>query len=116
VLTVAVRFTPGPRRRFIVDTGSSQSVVSSAVARAQKLASTNLAQRQATVCSTITVPLVRSGRWSVPRRTLRRQLLDATDFGTIGFGIDGLMGSDQLKNFGWVVFDYRGARLVLGRT
>jgi hypothetical protein len=113
-LAVPVRFVPGPRRSFIVDTGSSQSVVSDRVARAQKLGSTNLAQRQATVCSTITVPLVRSGRWSVPGRTLRRQLLDATDFGTIGFGVDGLMGSDQLKHFGWVVFDYRGARLVLG--
>jgi Aspartyl protease len=115
-LAVPVQFVRGPRRSFIVDTGSSQSVVSAAVARAQRLGSTNLAQRQATVCSTITVPLVRSGRWSVPRRPLRPQLLDAADFGTIGFGIDGLMGSDQLKHFGWVVFDYRGARLVLGSS
>jgi hypothetical protein len=113
-LAVAVGFVPGPRRSFVVDTGSSQSVVAAGVAAAQKLRSTSLAQRQATVCSTITVPLVRSGRWSVPRRSLRPQLLDSTDFGPIGFGIDGLLGSDQLKHFGWVVFDYRGARLVLG--
>jgi hypothetical protein len=115
-LGVRVRFVPGPRRSFIVDTGSSQSVVSAAVASAQRLGSTNLAQRQATVCSTITVPLVRSGRWAVPGRSLRPQLLDAADFGPIGFGIDGLMGSDQLKHFGWVVFDYRGGRLVLGSS
>jgi Aspartyl protease len=113
-LAVPVRFLPGPRRSFVVDTGSSQSVVAFRVATVQRLGSTSLAQRQATVCSTITVPLVRSGRWSVPGRSLRPQLLDATDFGPIGFGIDGLMGSDQLKHFGWVVFDYRGARLVLG--
>jgi hypothetical protein len=113
-LAVPVRFVPGARRSFIVDTGSSQSVVASSVAAAERLRSTNLAQRQATVCSTITVPLVRSGRWSVPGRSLRPQLLDATHFGPIGFGIDGLIGSDQLKHFGWVVFDYRGARLVLG--
>ena len=63
---VEVRFGAGPSRSFIVDTGSSQSVVAAAVATAQALASTDLAQRQATVCSTITVPLVRSGPWSVP--------------------------------------------------
>ena len=50
----------------MVDTGSSQSVVASSVARAESLAGTDLAQRQATVCSTITVPLVHSGTWSVP--------------------------------------------------
>ncbi len=111
---VEVRFGSGPSRSFIVDTGSSQSVVAAAVATAQGLASTNLAQRQATVCSTITVPLVRSGRWSVPARSLRPQLLDAANFGPIGVGIDGLVGSDQLKHFGWVVLDYSGGRLVLG--
>ncbi len=111
---VQVRFGSGPWLSFIVDTGSSQSVVAAAVATAQGLASTNLAQRQATVCSTITVPLVRSGRWSVPARALRPQLLDAANFGPIGVGIDGLVGSDQLKHFGWVVLDYRGGRLVLG--
>ncbi len=37
-LNVAVRFAAGPRRDFVVDTGSSQSVVSSSVARAQSLA------------------------------------------------------------------------------
>ena len=36
-LNVAVRFAGGPRRDFVVDTGSSQSVVSSSVARAQSL-------------------------------------------------------------------------------
>ena len=114
-LNVAVRFAHGPRRDFVVDTGSSQSVVSSAVARLQSLGSTNLAQRQATVCSVITVPLVRSGPWSVPGVDLHRQLVGETNFGVVSLsGIDGLLGSDQLKRYGWVVLDYRGGRLVLG--
>ena len=29
-------------------------------------------------------------------------------------GTAGLLGSDQLQRFGWVIFDYRGGRLVLG--
>lgn len=114
-LNVRVRFAGGPRRSFVVDTGSSQSVVSSALARAQSLPRTNLAQRQATVCSIITVPLVHSGQWSVPGQPLYPQLVGNTPFGSIALGgTQGLLGSDQLKRYGWVVLDYSGGRLVLG--
>jgi len=114
-LSVAVRFAGGRRRSFVVDTGSSQSVVGTSVARAAALKGTDLAQRQATVCSVITVPLVHSGPWSVPGQPLRAQLVGVTDFGTISLsGIDGLLGSDQLAHFGWVVLDFTGGRLVLG--
>jgi Aspartyl protease len=114
-LGVAVRFAGGARRSFVVDTGSSQSVVSSAVARSESLHSTDLAQRQSTVCSTITVPLVHSGPWSVPGVTLHPQLVGQTSFGSIALGgTQGLLGSDQLRRFGWVVLDYAGARMVLG--
>ena len=114
-LSVAVRFAGGPRRSFVVDTGSSQSVVSTSVARAESLAGTDLAQRQATVCSVITVPLVHSGPWSVPGVPLHPQLIGETDFGTIAqTGTQGLLGSDQLKRYGWVVLDYAGGQMVLG--
>jgi hypothetical protein len=114
-LSVAVRLGTGPRRSFVVDTGSSQSVVASSVAKAQSLPRTDLAQRQATVCSVITVPLVRSGPWSVPGQPLYPQLVGDTSFGTIAQGgTQGLLGSDQLRRYGWVVFDYTGGRLVLG--
>jgi hypothetical protein len=114
-LSVPVRFGSGPRRSFVVDTGSSQSVVSTSLARAQSLPRTNLAQRQATVCSVITVPLVHSGRWSVPGQPLYPQLVGNTSFGSIALGgTQGLLGSDQLKRYGWVVLDYSGGRIVLG--
>ena len=114
-LGVAVRFAGGPRRSFVVDTGSSQSVVSSSVARAQSLAGTDLAQRQSTVCSVITVPLVHSGPWSVPGLPLHPQLVGSTDFGTISLsGTVGLLGSDQLRRYGWVILDYTGGQMVLG--
>lgn len=114
-LSVAVRFGSGARHEFVVDTGSSQSVVSSGVARAQKLQSTDLAQRQATVCSVITVPLVRTGSWSAPGLQLHPQLIGSTNFGTISSsGTLGLLGSDQLRRYGWVVLDYAGGQMVLG--
>jgi hypothetical protein len=114
-LNVRVRFGTGPFRSFVVDTGSSQSVVASASARAVKLSGSDLAQRQDTVCSVITVPLVHSGPWSIPGVTLHQQLIGSTNFGPVATnGTQGLLGSDQLKRFGWVIFDYAGGRLVLG--
>jgi hypothetical protein len=113
-LNVAVRFAGGPRRSFVVDTGSSQSVVATAAARAASLQATDLAQRQATVCSVITVPLVHSGPWSVPGQPLHPQLVGETDLGVGLGGTQGLLGSDQLKRYGWVVLDFTGARMVLG--
>jgi Aspartyl protease len=114
-LSVEVRFRNGPRRSFVVDTGTSQTVVASSVARSESLPSTNLAQRQATVCSTITVPLVHSGSWSVPGQALYPQLVGETDFGVISAGgTEGLLGSDQLRRYGWVVLDYAGGQMVLG--
>ncbi len=114
-LSVRVRFGDGPRRSFVVDTGSSQSVASTTVARAESLRRTDLAQRQATVCSVITVPLVHSGRWSAAGQPLYPQLVGNTSFGAISLGgTQGLLGSDQLKRYGWVVLDYTGGRLVLG--
>jgi hypothetical protein len=114
-MDIRLRFGHGPERTFIVDTGSSQSVVASQVASAQHLGGSDLAERQSTVCSNITVPLVHSGAWSVPGVTLHPQLIGSTNFGPIsGGGVSGLLGSDQLIRYGWVVFDYRGARIVFG--
>jgi hypothetical protein len=114
-LNVRLRFGEGSSHTFVVDTGSSQTVVAASVAKKAHLASTDLAQRQLTVCSTITAPLVRSGRWSIPDQTLHPQLLGVTNFGPIrADGTAGLLGSDLLQRFGWVILDYRGGRLILG--
>jgi len=112
-LNVALRFADGPKRTFTVDTGSSQSVVNSSLAKAEHLAKSNLAQQQSTVCSTITTPLVHSGPWSIPGVTLHQQLIGTAPFGPISQA--GLLGSDQLIRYGWVIFDYTGGRLVLGQ-
>jgi hypothetical protein len=114
-LSVKVRLGTGRPHDFVVDTGSSQSVVDSELAKSSHLASSNLAQRQSTVCSTITAPLIHSGPWSVPGVALKPQLLGSTDFGPISAGgTAGLLGSDQLLHFGWVIFDYSGGLMVLG--
>jgi hypothetical protein len=114
-LDLRLRLGHGPAHTFAVDTGSSQSVVATGLANAAHLAPSDLAERQATVCSTITAPLVHSGPWSIPGVSLHPQLIAETDFGAISdSGVVGLLGSDQLIRYGWVVFDYRGGRLILG--
>jgi hypothetical protein len=114
-LNVPVRFGRGRSRGFVVDTGSSQSVVASFVASQVRMAGSDLAQRQTTVCSVITVPLVHTGPWSVPGVTLHQQLVGETNFGPISSGgVEGLLGSDQLIRYRWVVFDYSGGRMILG--
>jgi hypothetical protein len=89
-------------------------VVNSTLAKKENLAHSNLAERQSTVCSTITTPLVHSGPWSIPGVTLHPQLIGTAPFGPISHA--GLLGSDQLIRYGWVVFDYSGGRLVLGQA
>ena len=83
-LDVRSRFGDGSAHAFVVDTGSSQTVVANSLAKRAHLAPTDLAQRQTTVCSTITAPLVHSGTWSVPGVTLHPQLLGSVNFGPIG--------------------------------
>ena len=115
-LNVRLRFGTGKYREFTIDTGSSQSVVANNVASSAHLAPSDLAQRQTTVCSTVTFPLVHSGPWSIPGVTLHPQLLASANFGLTSVGgTVGLLGSDQLKRYGWLVFDYSGGRLLLGR-
>jgi predicted aspartyl protease len=102
---------------FAVDTGSSQSVVSQSVAHNLSLEGMTVLERQTTVCSTITVSLVHSGAWSVDTVPLVAGPIATANLGPVGAaGFVGLLGSDQLVHFGWVVFDYRGARLVLGAS
>jgi hypothetical protein len=114
-LQVPVRLGNGKAHTFAVDTGSSQSVLATDLATAAHLAASNQAQRQTTVCSTITSSMVHSGPWSLPGVTLHPQLIDEADFGPISAGgVVGLLGSDQLIRYGWVVFDYTGGRLYLG--
>ncbi len=108
---------------FAVDTGSSQSVVNRSTGRQIGLAPTNVLERQTTVCSTITLPLVQTGAWwlvgspagTASALALQPLVLCSTGLGRVDqLGFTGLLGSDQLVHFGWVVLDYRNGRLVLG--
>jgi hypothetical protein len=114
-MIVPVQFGHRPAQNFVVDTGSLGSTMDTRVAADAQLKHTDMAQASYGACNTTTALLVQSGHWSVPGLALHPQLLGVTSFGAISAGGNvGVLGSDQLARFGWVIFDYRGGRLVLG--
>jgi predicted aspartyl protease len=116
VVTAPVSMGGRPALPFAVDTGSSQSVVAKSLADTLALGHTSFIERQTTVCSTTTFPLKHSGPWSVGTIALVAGPVISAALGPVKTaGFVGLIGCDQLVHFGWVVFDYRGARLVLGK-
>ncbi len=100
---------------FDVDTGASRSVVESSLTRQLDLTHTALLGEMRTACSTVTVPLVQSGPWSLSNVQLPPTMLRSTDLGALGLrGIDGLLGLDALSRFDYAIIDFKGATLALG--
>ena len=111
-LNVPVQFGHGPSNWFVVDTGTSRTLLDPWVSKEGSLKATNLADRSETVCSVITSPIVQSGPWSMSGLAVRPQLLDS---GNIGISsIAGIVGADTLAHEKWVVLDYTGGLVVLG--
>jgi hypothetical protein len=98
-----------------VDTGSSRSVVDPSVTDAVSLAGTNLVESQQTIYSSITVPLVRSGPWSVTHLHLVPLIIDSADLGQLTkSGLLGLLGPDELSHYQHVVIDFQNAAIAFG--
>lgn len=113
LILVGVAFGAHRALPFTPDTGASSSLVDSAAARQAGLSPTGVQQRNTTVCSTITLPEVASGRWSLGGQGLIPQPVATTDLGQSSPN-RGLLGADQMSRYGSAVFDYRGGRLELG--
>ena len=113
VATTSVDFGFG-HANFVVDTGSSLTLVDQYVVADFKLVKTNLVQRGNTVCSRITVSLVESGGWSLEGAGLSPSVIASTRNGIFGnSGIDGLLGLDALSQFRYAIIDFKGASLTL---
>jgi predicted aspartyl protease len=114
VATTSVDFDNG-HAYFVIDTGSSLTLVDRYVVADFKLAKTNLVQRGNTVCSRITVSLVKSGRWSLDSVGLSPSVIASSRSGIFGSsGIDGLLGLDALSQFRYAIVDFNTATLALG--
>jgi hypothetical protein len=98
---------------FVLDTGAGQSTVSAAVATVAHLDPTGGRIRLVAAGCTFVASQVASGPWQVGTVPLTEGPMVKVP--TAGLPAAGLLGSDRLRAFGWIVVDYAGAHLVLGQ-
>jgi hypothetical protein len=99
-------------RPWLIDTGSSSSVIDPDIVKRAKLKATGTAQRGVTYCSIITVPEFRAPSLTVSSGKLMPQTIGSFKAGAKREG--GVLGAYSLWQFGSVVFDWPGAKLLLG--
>jgi predicted aspartyl protease len=108
---VPVSFDGHDPMMFVLDTGSSTSVVDRAVAQRLSLPPIGQAQHVTGVsCGTTTQP-VHVASWRVGAVPLPAQNLDGIALAIPG--LNGLLGSDVLYRFGTITVDYAAGRLML---
>ena len=111
---VPVEFSSTVKLAFIIDTGSSESAVSTKAASTLKLAKLKMRNQVSGVGCQTGAARVKSGPWSLSGTPLQAQTLISIRLPTTSNeGISGLLGSDQLSHFGSVVIDYAGGRLLI---
>jgi predicted aspartyl protease len=103
---------------FLVDSGSSISVVDTRLADRFHLASAGAARRAAGIACTASVSPVRIERWSLGGAALAPQVVVAHSLPRLGArrSIDGIVGSDVLSRFAAVRVDYRTSTLTLASS
>lgn len=113
-MRVEVRFGKGKPLAFLPDTGAARAAyIDPAKAMALGLKPNGMVYKEKTFCSTPEVPGVESGEWSIAGKPLKPQPLAMTPL-IKSVLADGLIGGRTFDEYGSVVFDYAGGRLVLG--
>jgi predicted aspartyl protease len=100
---------------FALDTGASQSLVDSQVAKELRVPSTGVKQRIAGVTAVSRVRAIRVRDWRVGKVQLPPTTVVEANlpFGNADGGVQGLLGSDMLSDFDVVTIDYAHSRLLL---
>jgi hypothetical protein len=113
VLTPVTFGTSGPFP-FAVATGASTSAVTGLLAAQQGLLKTGQTGPVTSFGCYRVARVVRSGAWAMGSVALRPRLMTAAVAATAPAGAEGLLGSDALSAYGWVLLDYRSGNLFLG--
>ncbi len=109
--TVDVRIG-NTQQRFALDTGSGRSAIATSFASFIALRPTRQSEMVVTAGCMSKGQLVESGSWSIGAMSLRPKSLLEVSLGTVP--VAGLLGSDELLPFGWIVIDYQKGELLLG--
>lgn len=113
VLTPVTLDSRGPFA-FAVATGASTSAITGLLAAQQGLAKTGQTAPVTSFGCLRSAPVVRSGPWAASSVTLPPRLITTDLAATAPAAAQGLLGSDALRAYGWVVLDYRSGSLFLG--
>jgi predicted aspartyl protease len=110
--TVKVGVGSTKPRPWLIDTGSTASVIDPETVRRAGLKATGRVQQTVTYCSVVNVPEYRAPTLTVSSGKLRPQTIGSFDAGS---GREaGILGAYSLWQFGSVVFDWPGGKLLLG--
>jgi predicted aspartyl protease len=99
---------------FLIDTGSTRTVVDLSLARKLGLKTVGKPIRISGVGCTSSAHNVRLSNWRIGRQGLSSVTVTSTRIAGANGSAFGLLGSDVLSRFGAVTIDYRHARLTLG--
>jgi hypothetical protein len=100
---------------FALDTGASQSLVDSQVARELRVEQTGTTHSVAGITDVTQVKTIKVKRWRVGRIDLPATTVVEANlpFGNAEGGVQGLLGSDMLSEFDVVTIDYARGELRL---
>jgi predicted aspartyl protease len=110
--TVKVGVGSTKPRPWLIDTGSSASLIEPQIVKRAGLKATGTAQESHTYCSIVTVPEYQARSLSLGSAKLRTQRV--ASFKGAADGEGGILGAYSLWQYGSVVFDWPGGKLLLG--
>jgi predicted aspartyl protease len=99
---------------FLIDTGSSKTLVDTALARTLHLKTVGRPIKVTGVGCSETARKVRLGRWSIGGQKLPNIVATSSMIAGSGGKAFGLLGSDVLSHFGNIGLDYAHGQLTLG--
>jgi predicted aspartyl protease len=110
--TVKVKVGSTKPRPWLIDTGSTSSVIDPDVVERAHLKPTGAAHQTETYCSVVNVPEYRAPNLTLSSGKLMPQTIASFD-GSAGHEA-GILGAYALWQYGSVVFDWPGSKLLLG--
>ena len=99
---------------FVVDTGSSKTLVNTTLAKKLHLKIVGRPIKITGVGCSETASKVRLGRWSIGGQALPNIIATSSTIAGAGGKAFGLLGSDVLSHFGSIGLDYAHGQLTLG--
>ena len=99
--------------QFLLDTGASISTIDQQLAEELGLKFTGRTAGVMGVAGRTNVELIRVEQWRVGNVSLDAGRMAALDLPRHPRNVSGLLGSDVLRDFGWITVDYERERLVV---